>query len=42
MVAPQPTDNVQKVTRFRLTIFDKQRDVDMTEHEPPVPLNAAE
>jgi CBS domain-containing protein len=41
-IAPPQNEQLNKVTRFRLTIFDNERDVDMIEHEPPVPLNAAE
>jgi hypothetical protein len=41
-IAPPQNEQLNTVTRFRLTIFDNGRDVDMIEHEPPVPLNAAE
>jgi CBS domain-containing protein len=45
VVAPPPSQGqVQKVTRFTLRIFDPKRPDEprIIEHEPPVPLNAAE
>ena len=41
-IAPPQNEQLNTVTRFRLTIFDNERDVDMIEHESPIPLNAAE
>jgi hypothetical protein len=41
-IAPPQNEQLNKVTRFRLTIFDNERDVDVIEHESPIPLNAAE
>jgi hypothetical protein len=45
VVAPSPSQGqVEKVTRFTLRIFEPRRsdEPSIIEHEPPVPLNAAE
>jgi hypothetical protein len=45
MVAPPPSqDQAQRVTRFTFSIFDGNRrdGPPIIEHDPPVPLNAAE
>ncbi len=40
-IEPPQNEQQNKVMRFRLTIFDNERDVDMIKHELPIPLNVA-
>jgi len=45
VVGPPPShDQEPKIIRFRLSIFDRERSDEppIIEHDPPIPLNAAE